>query len=238
MQNKPKSKLEQLEKQGANWYLDRYESVRVERNRYFVLTIICLLALILSVIANLLLSPLKTAVPYVIEVNKGNGMTTVLKPADNKFIKENEAVTVYFLYKYMNARMSYDYQLRQINANIVRALSTTQTYQEYAKQMDTTNPNSPIRRYQDIHKVQMKITGYSFPYEDIAQIHFYLELVDNNVSSTANTNPVRQYWQATIKFAYANAPLPTDDRINYNPLGFFVTSFQLNQEIPREDAKP
>ncbi|MDF3055155.1 MAG: hypothetical protein K0Q74_1062 [Gammaproteobacteria bacterium] len=223
-----------LEKDGTDWYADRYEAIRVERNRYFVLMLICLVGLILSTIANLLLSPLKTAVPYLIEVNKESGFTTVLKPVDLTAIKQNEAITVYFLYKYMNARMSYDYALRQLNADIVRALSSAQTYQQYANQMDTSNPESPIRRYQDRSRVEMKIMSYSFPYPDIAQIRFYTEVQPLVGLLPANAKPVRQYWQATIKFAYSNSPLPLTERINFNPLGFFITSFQLNQEIPKE----
>lgn len=220
----------QFEKEGTSWYADRYESLRVERDRYFFLMLVCLVALILSIIANVLLSPLKTAVPYLIEVNKESGFTTVLKPMDLKSIKQNEAITVYFLYKYINARMSYDYALRQINANVVRALSSASTYQQYVAQMDTSNPDSPIRRYKNQSKIDIKITGYSFPYPDIAAIHLYAEIQPVGAAST--TKPVRQYWQATIKFAYSNAPLPSSERINFNPLGFFITNFQLNQEIP------
>jgi type IV secretory pathway component VirB8 len=128
--------------------------------------------------------------------------------------------------------MSYDYALRQINANVVRALSSAQAYQQYAAQMDTSNPNSPIRRYKNQSKIEIKITGYSFPYPDIATIHFYTELQPINASPT--TKPTKQYWQATIKFTYSNSPLPSTERINFNPLGFFITNFQLNQEIPKE----
>lgn len=225
------TKKTQLEKEGSSWYADRYESIRVERNRYFVLAVVCLIGLVLSIIANLLLLPLKTAVPYLIEINKQSGFTTVLKPVDLNSIKQNEAITVYFLYKYMNARMSYSYALREVNASVVRALSSAQTYQQYANQMDTRNPESPIRRYQNNSSIQMQITGYSFPYPDIAQIHFYTEIHQASTESAA-AKPQRQYWQATIKFAYANAPLPMSERVNFNPLGFFVTSFQLNQETP------
>lgn len=222
-----------IEKEGSNWYTDRYESIRVERNRYFILMVICLVALILSVIANLLLSPLKTAVPYLIEVNKESGFTTVLKPADVNAIKQNEAITVYFLYKYMNARMSYDYALREINASVVRALSSAQTYGQYVSEMDTSNPDSPIRKYQNNLNIKLEILGYSFPYPDIAQIHFYTEPHRTNEPSSG-AKADRKYWQATIKFAYSNSPLPATDRINFNPLGFFVTSFQLNEEIPEK----
>jgi type IV secretion system protein VirB8 len=224
-----------FEKQGHDWYVDRYEAIRVERNRYFILMLVCLGLLLLSILANILLAPLKTAVPYLIEVNKDSGLTTVLKPADLKAIQKDQAVTVYFLYKYLNARISYDYALRQINANLVRALSSAQAYQQYANFMDTNNPESPIRRYQTNAKLEMKITSYAFPYPDIAQMHFYTERVNNIGTAAPNAKPVRQYWQATIKFAYANVPLPATDRINFNPLGFYVTNFQLNQEIPKEE---
>ena len=218
---------ELLEKNGADWYADRYNSIRIERNRYFVLLLVCLAALLASVTANVLLTPLKTAVPYVIEVNQNDGMTTLLKPMDRQSIQENQAVTLYFLYKYLNARMNYDYGLRQTQAETVRLLSAAPVYQIYAKQMDVSNPQSPIRLYQNNSVINTKIASYSFPYPDIAQIHFYTELTS---ADSGNTTPLRRYWQATIKFTYADTSLPIEQRININPVGFFVTDFQVNQE--------
>ena len=214
-----------------SWYADRFDAVRVERNRYLLLLCICLVALILSVIANLLLSPLKTAVPYVIEINKTDGMTTVLKPLDVKSIEQNQAVTLYFLYKYVNARMNYNYGLRQTQAEIVRLLSTKAVFQDYAKQMDVSNPQSPIRLYKNNNTISTRIVSHSFPYPNIAQIHFYTELSNNNSSQ-------RRYWQATIKFTYAETALPFEQRININPVGFFVTDFQINQETPINEVNP
>ena len=54
--------------QGNNWYVDRYEALKVERNRYFVLLLVAFAALIISLLIHLALLPLKTAVPYVIEI--------------------------------------------------------------------------------------------------------------------------------------------------------------------------
>jgi type IV secretion system protein VirB8 len=218
-----------LEKKGANWYTDRYDSVRVERNRYFALLVICFIALLASVAANFMLSPLKTAVPYVIQIDKTDGMTTVVKPMDIKALQQNQAVTLYFLYKYVNARMNYNYGLRQEQANTIRLLSAAPVFQAYAQQTDVNNPQSPTRLYQNNSVVNTKIVSYSFPYPDIAQIHFYTELSNSN---SADKPLARHYWQATIKYTYANTALPLDQRINVNPVGFFVTDFQVSQEVP------
>lgn len=226
-----KKQEKSFEKNGADWYADRYNAVRVERNRYFVLLLVCFVALLASVIANLLLSPLKTAVPYVIEVNKTDGLTSVLKPMEVKAIEQNQALTLYFLYKYLNARMNYDYGLRQVQVETVRLLSAVPVFKAYAAQMDVANPQSPIRLYQSNSVVNTKIIGYSFPYDHIAQIHFYTEVINNN-----GVPSLRRYWQATIKFTYANTSLPIEQRININPVGFFVTDFQVNQEIPAREV--
>lgn len=218
--------------EGKQWFQDRYETIKVERNRYFFLLLITLAALIISIIANLSLSPLKTAVPYVIEVDKSTGITSVLKPVNTSTMREDEAVTVYFLYKYINARMTYDWDLRQNNADIVRALSAAQSYQLYAQQMDINNPDSPIKKYSDHQKVVVHITSHAFPYPNIAEIHFYTDVIDPILAPGSNTASNRQYWVATIKYTYANNAISLADRENINPLGFFVTSFQLNSEIP------
>lgn len=213
-----------------NWYLDRYETIKIERNRYFLLLIISLAALVVSLLANLMLSPLKTAVPYLIEIDKTTGITTVLQPTAPHSLREQPSVTTYFLYKYLNARMSYDWGLRQANADIVRALSAAKSYQSYAAQMDVNNPQSPIKLYGDNKLITVHVTSHSMPYPNIAEIHFYSEIMDKISSFTGPSN--RQYWVATIKYAYSNSKLSLADRENINPLGFFVTDFQLNQDTP------
>lgn len=215
---------------GADWYQDRYEAVKVERNRYLLLLIVCFVALMISLLGNLLLFPLKTAVPYVIQTDKTTGITTVLKPTNTESLRQQEAVTTYFLFKYLLARMNYDYGLRKSNANVVRALSSAAAYRQYTQQIDATNPDSPIRQYKNNATIRTYIESYSFPYPDIAQVHFHTELQSD--SGVTGNKPTRQYWLASIKFTYANTPLSLADREDVNPLGFFVTSFQLSQETP------
>lgn len=215
---------------GNTWYYDRYESIKVERNRYFLLLIISIVALVTSLLANLMLSPLKTSVPYVIEIDKTSGITTVLQPANLQALREQQTLTTYFLFKYLNGRMSYDWSLRQANADIVRALSTARSYQLYANQMDVNNPQSPIKLYGDNKLATVHVTSHSMPYPNIAEIHFYTELTDKGVSFSGQ--PSRQYWVATIKYAFSNTNLSLADRENVNPIGFFVTDFQLNQDTP------
>lgn len=228
---KHQTSVDHLVQKGRDWYLDRYESIQVERNRYFVLLLICLVLLLVSLLANVILIPLKTLVPYVIEVDKTTGITTVVKSADSKSLSSDQAVTIYFLLKYLNARMNYQYDLRQQNADIVRALSTSQTYQDYVQSLDTSNPKSPIRLYRDTHVIDVRVVSYTFPYPNIAEIHFYTET--KSVLAGDNTPPIRQYWLATLKYTYeSTVPLSESARAQMNPLGFFITNFQLSQETP------
>ncbi|HYF97593.1 MAG TPA: type IV secretion system protein [Coxiellaceae bacterium] len=220
-------------KEASDWYQDRYETIKVERNRYFFLLLVCLGVLALSLLVNLMLMPLKRVEPYVVEIDKSTGLTTVLQPTSKVSLRENESVSIYFLYKYLNARMSYDWALRQTNADIVRALSNTATYREYARFMDVNNPDSPIKKYQTTSAMNVHILSHSFPYPNISEIHFYTELTSK---TNIGAKPVKQFWVATIKYTYANNSLSLGDREHINPLGFFVTSFQLNQEVPQGAA--
>lgn len=219
-----------LAAEGNNWYYDCYEAVKVERNRYFLLLIICVAALIVSLLAIIMITPLKTSVPFLIEIDKTTGITTVLRPIETSSLREQTSVTTYFLFKYLNARMSYDWSLRQVNADIVRALSSANSYQIYATQMDVNNPQSPIKLYGDNEFITVHVTSNSMPFPNIAEIHFYTESIDK--IATFSGAAKRKYWVATIKYAYSNTKLPLADRENINPLGFFVTDFQLNQDIP------
>jgi len=220
---------QQLIEQGRDWYHDRIAAIQLERNRYFAAFIFCLILLALALVVLILLMPLKTAVPYVIEIDKSTGITTVVKPLDAQSLRAEQAVTTYFLMQYLNARMSYDWGLRQTNANIVQSLSTAHLFAQYAAQMDIHNPESPIHQYGDNNVVNVHVNSYSYPYANTAEIHFYTE---NTNKTSPSSQPLRQHWVAVIKYTYANNPLPARLRETINPLGFFVTDFQLNQDIP------
>ena len=230
--------IQELEKEGSNWYIDRYESVQVERNRYFVLLLLCLAALLLSILASLMLFPLKTAVPYVIQINKATGESAVLQSLDKRKVSEDQAVTIYFLHQYLNARMNYNYDLLQMNVDRVRGLSTDEVYKQYARSLDSNNPQSPINQYHNTVKIKTNIVSHSFPYPNIAQIRFYTELtpIDSN-SGLNNATPIKRYYSATIQYRYADIQIPVGDRENINPLGFFVTNFQIDEETQRRHTE-
>lgn len=215
--------------EGKDWYHDRYESLKIERNRYFLLSIIAIAALIISLLIHLALLPLKTVVPYVIEIDKTTGITTVLKKGENSSLTAQESVIDYFLLRYLNARMSYDWRLREENFDIVRAMSTIGVFRLYANQLDVNNPQSPIKLYANRKIITVHVTSHTMPYPHIAEIHFYTEIADK--VAIGNAAPARQYWVATIKFEFAKNKLKRFDRENINPLGFFVTSFQLNKDV-------
>lgn len=223
-------KTKNLMIEGADWYQDRYEAVKIERNRYLLLLVISLIALMISLLANFMLFPLKTAVPYVVQIDKTTGITTVLEPVNTRSLKQQEAITTYFLFKYLNARMSYDYVFRKDSANTVRALSAVPVYRQYVQEIDSTNQNSPSRQYKNNATISVHIESFSFPYPDIAQLHFYTEV--HPMNGMVDTKSTRQYWLASIKFTYQDISLSLNDREYINPLGFLVTSFQLTQETP------
>src|ERR687892_2444097 len=94
----------------AQWHQDLYGSAVVSRNRWFVLGVVALIVATLEAGALMALAPLKAVEPYVIQVDNDTGMTTVLEPLKEKSLSENEAVTKFFIVKYVVARETYDPQ--------------------------------------------------------------------------------------------------------------------------------
>jgi type IV secretion system protein VirB8 len=77
----------------------------------------------LAVIAVCMMLPLKQTVPYYIYVDKETGATQAVVLNDPQTISANEAVSRYWLGRYIQARERYMYRLQQEDFNFVMATS-------------------------------------------------------------------------------------------------------------------
>lgn len=62
------------------------------------------------VAAIVIMMPLKETLPYVIEVDKSTGMSTILSVANAEEIPVSEVMDKYWLSEYVQAREAYDYR--------------------------------------------------------------------------------------------------------------------------------
>ncbi len=212
----------------AEWYQDLYQSVRISRNRWFLIGVIALTLTGIEGLALFFLTPLKTVEPYVLQVDNKSGITTVLKPLrenQENVLTEEEAVTKSFIVKYVIARETYDPQDLNRNYDLVRLMSSGDEAGRFNESIANGNPKSPVERYKTNTARTVKLSSVSFldQKKKTAQVRFMTTEVTRNETK-------EDYWVAILTFRYINAPMDETDRLN-NPLGFQVISYRVDQEI-------
>ncbi len=212
----------------AEWYQDLYQSIRISRNRWFLVGVVALILTGVEGLALVFLTPLKTVEPYVLQVDNKSGITTVLKPLrenQENVLTEEEAVTKSFIVKYVIARETYDPQDLNRNYDLVRLMSSGEEAGKFNESVANGNPQSPVERYKTNTARTVKISSVSFldQKKKTAQVRFMTTEVTRNETK-------EDYWVAILTFRYINAPMDENDRLN-NPLGFQVISYRVDQEI-------
>ena len=206
-----------------DWFYDRYQSARVNGNRWFVAALLLGTLACVATGAVVVLAPLKTVHPFLVEVTNGSGEVRVLKPFDAASFAPSDAVTKSFLAKYVIARETYDPQDLKENYQVVRLMSDTAEGLRVDNQLAPTNSASPLNRYQNHTVRTVRVKSVSFLNKRTAQVRF-------STTETTRTTKKDDAWVAIVSFRFVNLPETEEDRL-VNPLGFQVAAYRVDQEL-------
>lgn len=206
-----------------DWFHDRYQSARVNGNRWFVLAILFGTLACLAVAAIAVLTPLKTVQPFLVEVNNASGEVRVLKSFDVAEFAPGDAVTKSFLAKYVVTRETYDPQDLKQNYQTVRLMSDPAEGLRVDSWLSTTNAASPLNRYQTHTVRAVRVKSVSFLNRRTAQVRFAS-------TETMRTTKKEDAWVAIVSFRFVNLPETEEERF-INPVGFQVTAYRVDQEL-------
>jgi type IV secretion system protein VirB8 len=205
------------------WFYDRYQSSRVNGNRWFVAAIVMGTLACLAVAAVVVLAPLKTVRPFLVEANNASGEVRVLRPFDVADFAPTDAVSKSFLAKYVIARETYDPQDLKENYQTVRLMSDSAEGLHVDSHLSPTNIASPLNRYQHHTVRTVRVKSVSFLNKRTAQVRF-------GSTETTQTTKKEDAWVAILSFRFVNLPETEQDRL-VNPLGFQVTAYRVDQEL-------
>ena len=208
-----------------NWAADRYESVLVQRNLMFVLSVLCVVAIIVSTFFISKLTLQKTIQPMVIQIEESTGITDILNPLEDRRWTESRIVNEYFLFKYLQARETYNVTTYLENYNLTtRLLSSAPVYNQF-KQYINDPSLSPIAKYGSINSTKIKIRSIQFMPDNAngknVEIRFAV------VEQQGNKKIYNKI--ASIVFNYAEMNMSFEDRM-INPLGFQIYSYLVAGE--------
>lgn len=187
------------------------------------ITAASLLLAVLSVIAVMLLTPLKTVTPYVIRVDNNTGATDIVTVLQQSETSYGEATDRYWLSQYIKMRESYDWWTVQSTYDASMLLSSSVLQNEIAAFFESEA--APYKVFKDKYRVDIKILSISWV-GDTAQIRFEKQVKPLIQGQKA---PVVQRYIATIGYRYVNTAQAEKDRL-VNPLGLQVMSYRVDPE--------
>lgn len=233
MSKPDRSSLDSYYREAGSWAKDRVDALRWSRRIAWIVASAAVVVALCEACALIVLTPLKTVVPYTLMVDRQTGYVQQLKPIDASLIAPDAALTQSFLVQYVIARESYDVDEVKANYRKVTLWSAQSARSGYVSTMQATNPASPLARYPRSTVIETKIKSVSPLGNRVALVRFETQRRDANASALPASS-----WVAIIRYQFSTKPLTTEDRY-LNPLGFEVIRYRRDMEaLPSPPADP
>jgi type IV secretion system protein VirB8 len=200
---------------GDLWEQEIVKRAKRSRALAWFVTIIFGGLTLLSLIALVLLVPLKSFEPYVVVVDKNTGYLEVksglTRPTS---LTENQAITQANIVRYIRSREGYDPYSISDSFGIAALLSTGNAARELQELYSAANAKNPAKLYGKSKRVSTDIASVTFPNSSTGIVRF-------STSEVSDTDAVTRHWIAVVRFRYTDTPATNEWRFE-NPLGFPV----------------
>ena len=178
------------------------------------------------VAAIVVMMPLKETLPYVIEVDKSTGLSTILSVANAEEIPVSEVMDKYWLSEYVQAREAYDYRTLENDYIKTRELSMPNVFEPYSRQFGT-DKNSMEQTIGDSKRILVELLSVVPNGNGIATVRFRKKLVDTQTGQPEGAD----VWTARIGYEYVPTFKVEEAKRLINPFGFKVTTYRVDQEL-------
>ncbi|WP_020211028.1 virB8 family protein [Gilvimarinus chinensis] len=210
-------------RESESWGDEKYDKAVKERRIGWMVAVVFGCIACGLVVALIMLIPLKEVVPYTIEVDRITGETQVKKPLSDGNFTQKEALTKYWIIKYVKARLGYDRQDLEAQYELVKMMSEKRAFALYDDAFDPKKPTSPFQVYGESNTVKPRIKSISFLDSDTATIR--VDLIE-----TINERDEVSPWVVTMSFQFTLEPRSEAERFE-NPLGFQTTKWRIDEEV-------
>ncbi|EAI1689848.1 type IV secretion system protein [Campylobacter jejuni] len=194
--------------------------------RAWLIAFVSIFIAIISIVAVVLLTPLKTIEPYVIRVDNTTGMVDILTMLDEKEISSNEALDKYFISQYVKAREGYYYELLNQDYLLTQLMSSEKVANEYRAWYEGENARDQILKNSNEVNVQILsiVLGNS---NGVKNSTIRAKIITKNLNTRGLSESTKVI---TLSYDYILAKASEENRI-LNPLGFKVTNYRIDEEI-------
>ncbi|EAI4479524.1 virB8 family protein [Campylobacter coli] len=194
--------------------------------RAWLIAFVSIFIAIISIVAVVLLTPLKTIEPYVIRVDNTTGMVDILTMLDEKEISSNEALDKYFISQYVKAREGYYYELLNQDYLLTQLMSSEKVANEYRAWYEGENARDQILKNSNEVSVQILsiVLGES---NGVKTATVRAIITTKNLTSKGTTQATKVI---TLSYDYILAKASEENRF-LNPLGFKVLTYRIDDEV-------
>ena len=204
------------------WDQEIYSKLRRDRNIALGVAGVAALLAGLSIIAVMMLTPLKTVEPYMIMVDKTTGHAEAVRELvyqENNPLTERESFVIAEINNYIIARHTFDPLDAQRRALSIQMSTAQEEYRDYRRELnaDANRFNASMRRTVEIKSIVPNMTDKS------AQVRFATTV------EAATGDPIVNHWIATLNYDFVQLNMPLKYRY-LNPLGFIVTQYRVDPE--------
>lgn len=202
--------------------------IEESNKKAWLIAIVSIVITILSIIAVLLLTPLKTVEPYVIRVDNTTGMVDILTLLDEEQITQNEALDKHFIGQYIKAREGYYFDMLNQDYIFTQLLSSPEVAESY--RAIYSGENARDSKLGNFTKVEVNILSIVLGESNgtkTATARINLKSTNKNSHEQSVSTKV-----ITLSYEYLLGAMNEENRL-LNPLGFKVLNYRIDEEIVR-----
>lgn len=220
------AKAKRRETTALDWEASRLSLIeKSESTAWRVVKILSVVCLGL-VVAIVVMMPLKQTEPFVIQVDKSTGMSTVLAIANERDIPADEMMDKFWLGQYVLSRESYDYRTLENDFIKTRELSMPSVFDPYASQFGLSK-NSMEQQLGDTKRIVVELQSVVPNGNGIGTVRFTKKRIDTATGQVEATNN----WTATVGYEYVPDFKVEEAKRLINPFGFKVTTYRVDAEL-------
>lgn len=201
-------------------YFEAHGSPKVEASRWFLLSVILLIVLILQGIGIYQMLPLKTVVPYMVNLSRDKGVAAEVVEAKN--FKPDENVKIFTLTKFVENMRTIDPYLTQENLRNAYQVCRDKAVTEFKQFLDAEKPVQRLMADKSLLRTLKFITVNPGTQDNIAFVR---------VKETERTGARESSKTYMFTIHYEIIPPTTFEMIQKNPAGIFVTHFDKREEV-------
>lgn len=192
----------------------------VNQGRLFVLAACSIVAMVAMAFALAGLSPLKSVVPYSIHVDKVTGETRAVGITATTF-SPDEKQKRFFLAKWVKQMLTWDAFTTERDLSEAYGMVRGKAIEEFRDYLAKTQPIAKLRKDTTLTRTVQPST-IQFLAENIAMVR-----VVTQTRSATDTVPTQRY---AVLVHFAIEPPQSEAEILRNPIGMFVTHFNISEE--------